>query len=155
MTVKRYAEPNEIRRYSGQRVTCWLCFRTSPQKILEASHKLFPDPELAHKIGMKAAELLREAYLAEPPALCGKKTNALIAGALYVASLLEDEWVTQREVAEVCDITETSVRYNYRHLIKALGLEDKLLVKHQYGWGETATETYYPRIPQPRRGPKL
>lgn len=130
----------------------WLCLRTSVEKILEVSRRLFSqDVKTAHEIGMKAAELLRDGYLKNPPALCGRKTSALIAGAMYVACLLEDEWKAQWEVAEACEITETSVRNSYRLLIKVLELEDKLLVRRLYGWGFSATEAYYPKIPGMRR----
>lgn len=121
---------------------CWLCLRTSVEKILEVSRRLFSeDIKTAHRIGMKAAELLKQAYLKDPPALCGRKTSALIAGAMYVACLLEDEWKAQWEVAEACEITETSVRNSYRLLIKILELEDELLFK-PYSWS-----TYYPKTP--------
>lgn len=63
-----------------QKDECFLCLRTSPQKILESCHKLFPhSPETAHRVGMRAAELLRKAYLKNPvPPVCGRSTSGLI-----------------------------------------------------------------------------
>jgi hypothetical protein len=128
--------------------------RASPQRILEVSRRLFPeDVKTAHRVGVRAADLLRTAYLRDPPALCGRTTNALIAGALYVAAMLEKEWVSQRGVAEACNVSEVSIRNSYRNLIKVLGLEGRLLVKI-----EPTPELrdvgvkpyYYPKVPRER-----
>jgi len=104
---------------------CYLCLRVSAKTILESSHKLFPDSKLSHKIGMRTAELLREAYLKNPAALCGRSTSGLIAGAMYVACLLEKEWKSQRQIAEALkwEVTETTIRCNYQLLTKILGIE--------------------------------
>lgn len=104
---------------------CWLCLRTSPRKVLEASHKLFPySPEVARKIGLKAAELLRQAYLKNPPALCGRKTDSLIAAALYITCLEENQHKTQFEISMYAglDVVQETLRANYKHLAKMLGI---------------------------------
>lgn len=129
---------------------CYLCLRVNPKRILDVSHKLFPfSAETAHRIGMKAAEVLRKAYFKNPVALCGRSTKGLIGGALYVACLLEGERVTQREIADDVfewKITESTVRNSYRRLIKILELEDELLTKREPGWG--VKPYYYPKIPR-------
>jgi hypothetical protein len=58
--------------------------------------------------------------------------------------------VSQRGVAEACNVSEVSIRNSYRNLIKVLGLEGRLLVKI-----EPTPELrdvgvkpyYYPKIP--------
>jgi transcription initiation factor TFIIIB Brf1 subunit/transcription initiation factor TFIIB len=114
---------------------CWLCLRTTPEQVLEASHKLFPDdPKLAHRVGLRAASLLKETYLKNPPALCGRKTAPLIGAALYIASLLEDARVTQREAAEAVNVTETAIRDNYHVICRTLRiLEDWPKQYRSYG----------------------
>ncbi|MEK6882489.1 MAG: hypothetical protein AABY22_22905, partial [Nanoarchaeota archaeon] len=53
----------------------------------------------------------------------------IAAAALYVASLLNDEKKTQREVADVAGITEVTIRNRYKELIDKLNLEEKLKIK--------------------------
>jgi len=92
---------------------CWLCLRTTPQKILEGCHKLYTDTEVAHTIGTKAAELLRDAYLKEPTKVSGRGSKYLIAAAVYIVGILENEYIVQREIAEAFDVTEPTIKNNY------------------------------------------
>lgn len=102
---------------------CWLCLRVTPKIILGYSHKLFPhSPELAHEVGMEVAEMLKSIYLENPPALCGKTTKGLVGGALYIVCLLKNQRMTQREVAEACDVTEVAIRNSYQYIAKLASL---------------------------------
>jgi transcription initiation factor TFIIB len=53
----------------------------------------------------------------------GKGPTGLAAAALYVASLLEGEKRTQREVAEVANVTEVTVRNRYKELVDKLNIK--------------------------------
>jgi hypothetical protein len=107
--------------------TCWLCLRASMDRILEASRRLFSgDVKAAHGVGVRAARLLRDAYLKSPAKVSGRKTDSLIGGALYLACMLEGRWMTQREVADEAleqRVTETSVRSSYQLLSELLDVE--------------------------------
>src|SRR5438128_12348048 len=46
----------------------------------------------------------------------------LAAAALYVACVLENEKKTQKEIAEIANVTEVTVRNRYKGLKDALGL---------------------------------
>ena len=59
----------------------------------------------------------------------GRGPAGIAAAALYVASLLNDEKRTQREVADVAGITEVTIRNRYKELLEKLGMEEKLRVK--------------------------
>ncbi len=52
----------------------------------------------------------------------GKDPMALAAAALYVACVLEGEKKTQKEIAEVANVTEVTVRNRYKGLKESLGL---------------------------------
>jgi len=56
----------------------------------------------------------------------GKNPSSIAAGGIYIAALLEAEDVTQREVAGVTDVTQTTVRKTYRQLAEGLGMEDEV-----------------------------
>lgn len=53
----------------------------------------------------------------------GKDPTALAAAALYVACVLEGEKKTQKEIAEVANVTEVTVRNRYKGLKESLGLD--------------------------------
>jgi transcription initiation factor TFIIB len=46
----------------------------------------------------------------------------LAAAALYVACVLESEKKTQKEIAEIANVTEVTVRNRYKGLKESLGL---------------------------------
>ncbi|MBO8174378.1 MAG: transcription initiation factor IIB [Thermococcus sp.] len=76
---------------------------------------------LSEKVRRRAIELLEEAY--NRGLTSGKSPAGLVAAALYIASLLEGEKRTQREVAEVARVTEVTVRNRYKELVEKLGLK--------------------------------
>lgn len=61
-------------------------------------------------------EVSKEAQL-----LSGKSPTGFAAAAIYAAALLCNEKRTQREVAEVADVTEVTIRNRYQEQIKILG----------------------------------
>jgi len=55
------------------------------------------------------------------PAL-GKSPTGYAAAAIYAASLLCNEKKTQREVADVAQVTEVTIRNRYQEQIEAMGI---------------------------------
>jgi transcription initiation factor TFIIB len=49
----------------------------------------------------------------------GKSPTSLASGAIYAASLLENQHVTQREVADAANCTEVTIRNRYQEMIDA------------------------------------
>ena len=76
---------------------------------------------LSEKVRRRAIEILEEAY--RRGLTSGKSPAGLVAAALYIASLLEGEKRTQREVAEVARVTEVTVRNRYKELVEKLGIK--------------------------------
>ena len=50
----------------------------------------------------------------------GKDPRGLAAGAIYIASILTDNRVTQREIAIAAGVTEVTVRNRYKELVRKL-----------------------------------
>ncbi len=90
-------------------------------KPTEYVNKFADELELSEKVRRRAIELLDKAY--ELGLTSGKSPAGLVAAALYVASILEGEKKTQREVAEVAHVTEVTVRNRYKELVEKLNLK--------------------------------
>lgn len=72
----------------------------------------------------RSVEIIEAAQRAELTS--GRGPTGIAAAALYVASLINGEKRTQREVAEVAGVTEVTIRNRYKELLKELGLEEEL-----------------------------
>ena len=69
----------------------------------------------------KAAEILEKAK--ELGLTAGKDPAGLAAAAIYIASLLNEERRTQKEIAQVAGVTEVTVRNRYKELIQELKIQ--------------------------------
>jgi transcription initiation factor TFIIB len=65
-------------------------------------------------------DILKEAH--KRGVVAGKDPMGLAAAALYVACVLEGEKKTQKEIAEVANVTEVTVRNRYKNLKETLSL---------------------------------
>ena len=84
-------------------------------------------PRFASQLGVspavqrKASEILQEAI--DKELLSGRSPKGIAAASLYIASILEDERKTQREVSDVANVTEVTIRNRYKELQDELGLK--------------------------------
>jgi len=67
--------------------------------------------EIAHKIVAKARELRLTS---------GRGPTGIAAAASYIASVLTGERKTQREIAEIAQVTEVTIRNRYKELVERL-----------------------------------
>ncbi len=75
---------------------------------------------LSERTKRRAQEILARARQSEISA--GKDPMGLAASALYVASVLEGENKTQKEIAAAAAVTEVTIRNRYKGLTTALGI---------------------------------
>ncbi|MFC4451316.1 transcription initiation factor IIB [Halorussus aquaticus] len=75
---------------------------------------------VSEEVKMKANEIIDET--AEQGLLSGKSPTGFAAAAIYAASLLCNEKQTQREVADVAQVTEVTIRNRYQEQIEAMGI---------------------------------
>jgi transcription initiation factor TFIIB len=59
----------------------------------------------------------------------GRSPKGIAAGALYIASKINNERKTQAEIAKVADVTEVTVRNSYKELIENLGFLNEEIEK--------------------------
>lgn len=82
------------------------------------------DLGISGKVRTKAIEIIREAK--EKDLTSGKSPTGTAAAAIYIASILEGDRKTQKEVAKVTNITEVTVRNRYKELAEELDIELEL-----------------------------
>ena len=73
--------------------------------------------ELTNETERRARDLLRTGE--QTNVHVGKSPVGLAAAAIYAAALLADEKLTQREVSEVADVSEVTIRNRYQELLEA------------------------------------
>jgi len=78
--------------------------------------------DLSEEVQTKAKEIIDTT--AGQGLLSGKSPTGFAAAAIYAASLLCDQKKTQREVADVAQVTEVTIRNRYQEQIKAMGLSE-------------------------------
>jgi transcription initiation factor TFIIB len=82
--------------------------------------------KIASKVGLSqktqntAIQLLQEAK--KRNAVVGKGPISMAAATLYIAANMNGETITQREVAELAEVTEVTVRNRYQDLGELLDL---------------------------------
>jgi len=74
--------------------------------------------EISGETRVKAMEIIRKAQ--ENGLTSGKSPTGTAAGAIYIATLMEGERRTQREVAESAGVTEVTVRNRYSEIVEEL-----------------------------------
>lgn len=62
----------------------------------------------------------------EKDLLSGRSPEGVVAAALYIASLLEDEKRSQKEIADTIGVTEVTIRKGYKEFVEGLGLEEEM-----------------------------
>ncbi|MFB6145344.1 MAG: transcription initiation factor IIB family protein [Candidatus Nanohaloarchaea archaeon] len=82
------------------------------------------DLRLSGKTNARARKIIRKAR--DKGALAGRSPGAVVAAAIYIATLLEDEKINQKDIAETVNVTEVTVRKNYSEIAEALGIEEEI-----------------------------
>ena len=95
-----------------------------PTSPLDYIHRFGSELGVSQKTITEAVKLMKEAEKKEITS--GKGPMGIAAAALYIAALLMNEKKTQREVADVANVTEVTIRNRYKELVEKLKLESKL-----------------------------
>ncbi|MFQ6089116.1 MAG: transcription initiation factor IIB [Candidatus Methanofastidiosia archaeon] len=98
-----------------------LGFRLPPTSPKDYIPRFASELGLSGRVQQKAVELLEKAI--GKGMTSGRGPMGVAAAALYIASILEGERRTQRDVSEVAKVTEVTVRNRYKELQDKLGLE--------------------------------
>ena len=123
-TLKEVAGASRIKKKDVAR--CYrlllreLDIRMPVEDPIRCVSKIASKVAISMKTQRTAIKILREAQRRGIAA--GKDPMGLAAAALYVACVLEGEKKTQKDIAEVANVTEVTVRNRYKGLKEELGL---------------------------------
>ncbi|HDJ96460.1 MAG TPA: transcription initiation factor IIB [Candidatus Aenigmarchaeota archaeon] len=88
---------------------------------------------LSDKVQAKAIEILKRAM--KHDLTSGKGPTGVAAAAIYIACVLLGEKRTQRDVANMINVTEVTIRNRYKELVEKLGLEKEVERKAKEEFG--------------------
>ncbi len=93
---------------------------------------------LSDKVRKKALEIIENAR--KKGAISGKGPTGVAAAVIYIASILEGERRTQKEIADKCKVTEVTIRNRYKEIIESLGIEEIISKKEKELFSEQKEE---------------
>jgi len=79
---------------------------------------------LSDKVQAKAIQILKKAT--DMDLTSGKGPTGVAAAAIYIACVLSGEKRTQREVADIVNVTEVTIRNRYKEMVEKLGLVEEV-----------------------------
>ncbi len=87
-------------------------------------------PRFSSRLGMSGESQGRARDIVsssrEQDLLAGRSPDSIVASALYLASILEGEDISQKKIADTVGVTEVTIRKGYQNLIDGLGLEEEV-----------------------------
>lgn len=122
-TLKEVASASRIKRKDVAR--CYRLLLRELEMSMPVADPIRSISKISSRVGVatqteqRAIQILKEAK--SKGVVAGKDPTGLAAAALYVACVLEGERKTQKEIAEVSNITEVTVRNRYKGLKEILG----------------------------------
>jgi transcription initiation factor TFIIB len=79
---------------------------------------------LSDKTQVKAKLYLKKIKSEED--VSGKGPLGIAAATLYIAAIMNGEFISQRKIAEAIGVTEVTIRNRCKDIAKSLGIEDKV-----------------------------
>ena len=105
-------------------ITRELGIRILPSNPVDYLARFASSLKLNAETQSKAVDILEQAQNSELTS--GRGPTGIAAASLYVATLINNEKRTQREVADVAGVTEVTIRNRYKELIRKLNLMEKI-----------------------------
>ncbi len=124
-TLKEIAEVSRVEKKEISRSYRFVCreldIQIPPVDPTRFVARFGSDLNVSGQVRTKAIELIRKAK--EEGLTSGKSPTGTAAGAIYIASLMNDKRRTQKEVAKSTGTTEVTVRNRYKEMVDELGLD--------------------------------
>lgn len=98
-----------------------LKLRLMPTRPQDYVSRFCSELKLSGRVQLEAMRILDEAERKELSS--GRGPTGVAAAAIYIASILQNERRTQREVADVAGVTEVTIRNRYKELVENLDIK--------------------------------
>ncbi|MHA1835789.1 MAG: transcription initiation factor IIB [Candidatus Odinarchaeia archaeon] len=98
-----------------------LSIKVPPTNPIDYVPRFISELKLNGNVQSRAVEILKKAI--SIGLTSGRGPTGVAAAAIYIASVLEKERRTQRNIAEVAGVTEVTVRNRYKELIEKLSIK--------------------------------
>ncbi len=117
------AESNANRREIGKSVRDIIRYLNLKVPIPSASNLI---PRVSTELKLEAGTALKARSIIDQAKkkgiTAGKAPGGIAGAAIYIASILNDDRRTQREIAGALNVTEVTIRNRYKELIRKLGI---------------------------------
>jgi len=127
-TLDEVAEAAEVERTEVGRnyryVARELDKRVVPAKPEDFTPRFASSLDLSGRTRGKARQIIKD--VREKGLIAGRSPEGVVASALYIASVLEGEKRSQKEIAETVGVTEVTIRKGYREFAEELGVLEEL-----------------------------
>jgi transcription initiation factor TFIIB len=84
-------------------------------------------PRISSDLGLKGGTIQRAISIIDEAQeiglTCGKSPAGIVGAALYIASIIEEDRRTQRDIAQAAMITEVTIRNRYKQLVNTLKID--------------------------------
>jgi transcription initiation factor TFIIB len=104
-------------RYIGRQIQLRV-LPTSPRDYIP---RFCSQLKLDNNVKVKTLEIINDAHGKE--LISGRSPSSVAAASLYIATLLCDVRITQREISIVAGVTEVTIRNRYKELVEKLDIE--------------------------------
>lgn len=101
-----------------------LNLRVIPAKAIDYVPRCATLLGLSDKTQVKAKQYLKKIKSEED--VSGKGPIGLAAATLYIAAVMNNEYISQRKIAEAIGVTEVTIRNRCKDIAKSLGIEEKV-----------------------------
>jgi len=101
-----------------------LNLRVVPAKAIDYVPRCATLLGLSDKTQVKAKQYLKKIKSEED--VSGKGPIGLAAATLYIAAVMNNEYISQRKIAEAIGVTEVTIRNRCKDIAKSLGIEEKV-----------------------------
>ena len=101
-----------------------LGLRILPAKAIDCVPRCATLLGLSDKVQIKAKQYLKKLKGEED--IAGKGPIGIAAAILYLAAIMNGEFISQRKIADIIGVTEVTIRNRCKDIAKALGIDDKI-----------------------------
>ena len=84
--------------------------------------RILSNIKLSDSVRETSIRILRSLYILDPSICSGKNPKGIVGAAIYIASIINNERISQQEIASKLNISEVTIRNRYKHILDKIDL---------------------------------